>query len=800
MTRVGTTLPGGFRLLSHVASDARGEVFRAEHKALSRSVAIRILPPLEPDIASRVEAEAHDASRLSHPNVAAILHVGLTDERALFVVSELPRGTSLDPGPWPPRRAVALMRQVLSVLGEAHGLGIVHGALDRSAIVVEPLRPRGESARVLDFGLSSLGARQIDTTDDVRAAAAVLWELVTGHAFESIEEGSLDPRVVAPEARIPDRIADLLVRTLSGELEPSAGALADVLGGTVEPVTEVRGALPSMGPVSGSAIACAACHAVVPALAFCGKCGSRLPIRTLVPQAHAPVFPLPLVGRDEDVAWLEDRLAEAEHGVVGARVVGEPGSGRTRLLAELASHAAACGHEVVMVGRGTYGVPILYDAVRRAIVSLARIDTASMVGAFPGAKPQTRRALVEIVLGLRGDSDTRTPEARRFAAAEALRWALVRAAELGGSAATVLAIDDLDELDGPSRKAFTDVVGDAPRVPALIVASHAAGFDAGWPADHPARPIGGLPAEIASILIPIGGSTARVRAATDAGGRGVLPLYVEHLARLSTEGFGSAPARLGDLLAARLDHLPGEARRALEALSVLGLSAHRGTIAAMRPEGDVDAALDHLVETGFVTCNGSLATVAHPAIRDVVLGGLPAEQRRELHTRALALLDGRDVPLEVRAEHAFHGAAMPLALRLAREVAASARDAGDGATVIMALRRAHELTGREARTRPNDDTLAAFLAAALRLADALTEAGSFTDAERAIDDVLAIDGWTPRERLALIERGARLAAAKGNPDLADALLDLAMELAVEANSEADAARLTEQRRVWNGDG
>jgi serine/threonine-protein kinase len=798
VTRVGATLPGGFRLLSHVASDARGEVYRAEHKALSRSVAIRILPRLSPDIASRVEAEARDASRLSHPNVAAILHVGLTDERDLFVVSELPRGEALDAGPWPPRRAIAVLRQVLSALGEAHGLGLVHGSLDRRSIVIEPLRPRGESARVADFGLASVDDRPVDASDDVRAAASILWELVTGRTLASLEDESLDPRVVAPEARIPDRVADLLVRTISGDLEPSAGALADVLGGTVDPITEVRGALPTMGPSSGSAIACAACHAVVPALAFCGKCGSRLPIRTLVPQAHALVFPLPLVGRDEDVAWLEDRLADASRGVVGARVVGEAGSGRTRLLAELAAHAKACGHVVIAIGRAPYGVPVLYDAVRRAIVALAEIDTASMVGAFPGAKPDTRRALVEIVLGLRGDTDTRPPEARRFAAAEALRWAFARAAELGGSAATVLVVDDLDELDGPSRTAFTDVVGDAPRVPALIVASHAPGFDAGWPAEHPARPIGGLPAEIASILIPTGRADARVRAATDAGGRGVLPLYVEHLARLATEGGSSAPARLGDLLALRLDHLPGEARRTLEALSVLGLSAHRGTLSAMRPDGDVDPALDHLIETGFVTTQGSLASVAHPIVRDLVLGTMPAEQRRELHARALTLLDGREVPVEVRAFHAFHAAAMPLAVRLANEVATNARAVGDMASVIGALTHAHDLSGRDVRTRPTEATRTAFHAAALRLADALTEAGAFTDAERTVDDVLALDGWDPRERIALIERGARLAAARGNADLADALLDLAMDLAVEVSSEGDAARLEAQRRAWTG--
>jgi hypothetical protein len=59
---------------------------------------------------------------------------------------------------------------------------------------------------------------------------------------------------------------------------------------------------------------------------------------------------LPLVGRTHELARLEDFLARARSGHGGAVLVeGEPGVGKSRLIAELASRAGATG---MAVGRG----------------------------------------------------------------------------------------------------------------------------------------------------------------------------------------------------------------------------------------------------------------------------------------------------------------------------------------------------------------------------------------------------------------------------------------------------------------
>ena len=58
----------------------------------------------------------------------------------------------------------------------------------------------------------------------------------------------------------------------------------------------------------------------------------------------------PLVGRRAEVQALDAALGEARSGFVAVAVVGEPGIGKTRLLAELETRAAGAGFLVRSAG------------------------------------------------------------------------------------------------------------------------------------------------------------------------------------------------------------------------------------------------------------------------------------------------------------------------------------------------------------------------------------------------------------------------------------------------------------------
>lgn len=107
-----------------------------------------------------------------------------------------------------------------------------------------------------------------------------------------------------------------------------------------------------------------------------------------------------------------------------------------------------------------------------------------------------------------------------------------------------------------------------------------------------------------------------------------------------------ASAQAGDprVLAARLNDLTEPARRALEALAVLGMEAPTETLRRVvaRPRDTVAAALAELARRGFVEPSGDGRSVVlpSPAVRDAVLASTPSASRTLLHGQAADALRG----------------------------------------------------------------------------------------------------------------------------------------------------------------
>src|SRR5580704_18149190 len=109
-----------------------GVVYRGERVHLGRTVAIKVLHDSLPDELSaraRFQIEAKAMARLDHPHCVAVLDYGMHEGRP-YVVMEMVTGESLrallDRGPLDVARATGIARQILSGLGHAHELGIVH--------------------------------------------------------------------------------------------------------------------------------------------------------------------------------------------------------------------------------------------------------------------------------------------------------------------------------------------------------------------------------------------------------------------------------------------------------------------------------------------------------------------------------------------------------------------------------------------------------------------------------------------------------------------------------------------------
>ena len=119
------------------------------------------------DAVGRFNREAANASRINHPNIAAIYDFGETSDGLIYLAMEFVEGESLTRmcealGALDAPRAAEIARQVASALEAAHERGIVHRDLKPDNIMISRGRDGGPLVKVVDFGIAKAaeGANQ----------------------------------------------------------------------------------------------------------------------------------------------------------------------------------------------------------------------------------------------------------------------------------------------------------------------------------------------------------------------------------------------------------------------------------------------------------------------------------------------------------------------------------------------------------------------------------------------------------------------------------------------------------------
>jgi hypothetical protein len=552
--------------------------------------------------------------------------------------------------------------------------------------------------------------------------------------------------------------------------------------------------------------------------------------------ARSRDLPLPFTGREDDIEWLEGCRFEVAGSLGAARLVGDAGVGKTRLLDEFLARCKAEGDVVVRVGPDPWSADVGYHALRHAIVGLAGLPPD---GGDPttwlSATPEARGGLAEIFgRGDRRSDQQVTPtwvrtsgvlsvEDRRFMAVEALRWAMMRASDAihpsgeGKGKKVVLAIDDLHAVDGASRNALADVANEPPLCGVLLLSTHVASFTPGWEGSE--RTIAGLPTDLAlqvarGLPRPRGSSNPPLDETKEV--RSVLPFYIEQLVRFTLEGGVDAPARLGDLIATRVERLPPDARRALQAIAVLGDCTSPMLLGGfVKGMSMLDEVVTTLTSAGMIETRGSVLATTHPLLREVVLAMIPAGARRELHLRALSTADEAEVPVdvappaiaplgslpvEVRALHAFHAQDAFEALMLLETVANKSWSRGDIQGAVLALRRGLDLARREMFRGEIDDPERAVLIFARKLGEALAGAGALTDADGVLREALDLAEPNNVDRARVLGTLAVVAHQRERRSDADAMLREALEIARQAHHTDLLSSLERLRREWRTTG
>jgi serine/threonine-protein kinase len=461
--------------------------------------------------------------------------------------------------------------------------------------------------------------------------------------------------------------------------------------------------------------------------------------------------------------------------LAGAHVVGDAGTGKTRLLTEFASRCTSRGDHVVLVTTDPSWARVSDTALRTAIRGLARLGDAPKRDDWNGARARAAGGL-ELLFNAgnpRTSAVTLPATERRAAVAEALRWALEKAATGNAERRALLVVDDLDFLDGSSRNAILDVLAEPPVAPVLIVVSYAPGRRPATSAlPGETRVLGPLPVAMFSSFF-VGRKTPSDPALT--------PLHMEQILAWTRETPEAPPASLADLVVRRTQRLSADARFVLHAVAVWGDDASTEILQKILPDTvDVAASLSALTTAGLVAVEGETVRVAHPLLRRVISSSIPAGLKRELFAKCAEHRD--DAPLELRARLAMHGGGAFEALSLLDSVANLRASYDDRAGSVSALRHALDVARRELHRGELDDPVEAVLVFARKLGEALSALGQWADAEGVLREALGLAPPTSGHRAHLLAVLAQVASSRSQPREARQYIEEALRVARQSNS------------------
>jgi class 3 adenylate cyclase/tetratricopeptide (TPR) repeat protein len=475
------------------------------------------------------------------------------------------------------------------------------------------------------------------------------------------------------------------------------------------------------------------------------------------------------VGRDAEMRQLHTALQSARrgHGEVVA-VVGEPGVGKSRLFHELVQSHGTVGCRVLHTSAASYGRAISYLPVIDLLKTLFRIDerddTRSIRAKATGHVLTLDEALKNVLppilwlLDVLPDDDRLRdlePSQRRQLTLDAIKRLLCRESQLQP---LVVVLEDLHWIDPETQAMLDSLVESLPAASVLLLVNYRPEYGHSWVGKsyYCQLRIDPLPQENAEellhALVGDGAELAPLKRLLIDRTEGN-PFFLEESVRTLVEtgalvGERGAyrlmadvpaihvPATVQALLAGRIDRLPPDEKRVLQASSVIGKDIPVALLQALfqEGEGDLRQSLVHLQAAEFLYESRLFPELEysfkHALTHEVAYASLLHERRRALHQSVLETLERRQVvqpseEAERLARHAVGAEAWEKGTRYLRLAAQRAIARSSYGTAVELLQQA--LQGLE-RLPETTETLAQAIDVRLDLRLALVPLGRYHDA------------------------------------------------------------------------
>ncbi|MFN8033556.1 MAG: adenylate/guanylate cyclase domain-containing protein [Mycobacterium sp.] len=375
-----------------------------------------------------------------------------------------------------------------------------------------------------------------------------------------------------------------------------------------------------------------------------------------------------LVGREWEMGALSallDRAARG-HGCV-AGVSGPPGIGKSRMVAEVVAIAKQRGISVYRTFCESHTADVPFRVANRMLRAALGVDgldgEAARVALLPllsGADPSDV-ALLHDELGIR-DPDSELPEISPDARRRRLA-ALVSSVVLGIGVPAVFVIEDAHWIDPTSEALIADFTSVIPQTKCLVLIAYRPEYDGALSRVPGAQTLALTrldDTQTADMVGDLFGPDPSLAVLADRIVERVAgnPFFAEEVVRdLADRGAVSGergayrlaaaasdvevPATVHAAIAARIDRLDPDAKRALNAAAVIGLRFDRTTLAALAD----GVAIERLIYAEFIEQVAFVPQVEyafrHPLMRSVAYDSQLNAARAELHRRVAAVIAER---------------------------------------------------------------------------------------------------------------------------------------------------------------
>lgn len=258
----GQLISGRYQVEECLGRGAMGEVYRATHTLMAKTVAIKVLRPQldrRDDLVERFRREAQAAAHIDHPNICAASDFGQMDDGTFFLVIEYLEGQTLeeyiaDQAPISADQTIEIATQIAAGLQRAHQLDVVHRDLKPENIMLVAHKDGGERVKILDFGVARVrlteqhenaqltqagtvwgtptymspeqaAGGEVDGRSDLYSLGVILYEMLCGRPpFQDSNPARVmamhlthqptPPSKYAPEAKIPGALETLILELL----------------------------------------------------------------------------------------------------------------------------------------------------------------------------------------------------------------------------------------------------------------------------------------------------------------------------------------------------------------------------------------------------------------------------------------------------------------------------------------------------------------------------------------------------------------------------------------------------------